>query len=458
MKIGVERKEAEDALLKAFIEVSMNRDWQNNFLKKMMERNYNVGDVQQVLSGNMVVDFLSLKDLAIYVLEMYEVTSLPFVNPNRFFTEVEIADIRHFKKASVKKGDEIYPIVFKNMIRKKSDQWTGTINIRDLVSIVEKNGLRYNFATQRNAKFVAHKDSLIKRPNVNPQSVKEIAEHILNKTYIYDSLSFNITDEMDETGNFPEFDFINTIKLKDGSIMGDIVVYSGFIDLIDGMHRVKACEKAMISNPNLDELFTLELFNVNIEKANRFIYQVDKRNPLDKEYRKTINPDSFASGVVKSLNEDSDSYLQGSIATDELLVDKGMAITTTTVLIDGINALWDIKNRIEADDLARKLKFGFNTVVRVYPELLLKENIKPKNSRKVIDHPNMFIYYLALFNIAFNKYQTNSDIEDFIQYTLDVINFDDMEFWRYMLNLSSTRVFNKNIEAFNELVGGIDNE
>lgn len=386
MKIGFERKDLENEIYKSLYEINSTREDKERVISKIIARGFLPGDSQQIVSGNIALDFLHEIDLGVIGEAIYKVTDNVLVDPTNYYDEMELKQINDFKMELIEE-DIKYPIVFKGMQRKSHDIWVGLITPQRFVKLHQFGASTYNFKTQRNPEHVKHGNITIKRANINPVSVREMTEDMVSNNYIYDEVTLNILTDGNEDFTFKEY--------KGFKDVGDIVLNKGSLNLTDGAHREKAAESALLINSNLQGNFTLVLTNFDVDKANQYIKQKDKRNPIDKEYLESKDMENLNNDIVRRLNENSESELKGLIVTDDFLLREGFGVVLFNTMSKTIETLWNIKIRKEINDISDYLIEFFNELVSIFPEEL-KFNIKENRNKNYINHSNMFIYYLTI--------------------------------------------------------------
>lgn len=417
MKIGFERKDLENEIYKSLYELNSTRENKERVISKLIAKGFLPGDAQQIISGNIALDFLNEIDLGVIGEAIYKVTDNVLVDPTNYYDEMELKQINDFKMELVEE-DIKYPIAFKGMQRKSHDIWVGLIDLQRFVKLHQFGASTYDFRTQRNPEHVKHGNITIKRANINPVSVREMTEDMVSNNYIYDEVTLNILADGSEDFSFKEY--------KGFKDIGDIIYKGGTLNLTDGAHREKAAESALLINPNLRENFTLVLTNFDVDKANRYIKQKDKRNPIDKEYLESKDMENLNNDIVRRLNENSESELKGLIVTDGFLLREGFGVVLFNTMSKTIETLWNIKIRKEINDISDYLIEFFNELVSIFPNEL-KLNIKENQNKNYINHSNMFVYYLTIAKEIQNK----SNWKELLYKIVNNTNFNkDNEYWK----------------------------
>ncbi|MGJ0846562.1 DNA sulfur modification protein DndB [Tissierella praeacuta] len=431
MKVGMTKDKIVEELYKELYEVNLTKNNHETIFKGLINKGYLAGDAQQIIAGNTALEILDEIQIGIIASVFYKVTNNALINPENYYDKVELEQINKTKLEVVE--DEIkLPVVFENMIKYAHDMWVGKISLQKFVKLHQSGISTYNFETQRNPIYKKYKGTAIKRININPDSVSEITNKIIKKSYLYDDITLNILSNGEE-----DFEFKRT-----GENIGDLIFKGGSLNLTDGAHRLKGAEGALLITPDLEGNFILVITNFNTNKANEYIKQKDKRNPISKEYLESKDMESLSNDIVRNINEDSISDIRGKIVTDEYLLSEGFGVTMFSIMSKTIDQLWNPQTRRDTRNISDYLIDFFNELVGLFPEEL-KLNIKENRDKNYINHPNMIIYYLTLAK----EIEGNEHWRDILYNILNQTDFTvKNEFWKetihyiYPSNLKDTRL------------------
>ena len=433
MKVGTNREKLENEIYKYLYEINQDRNLKNEILTKLIQRGFPAGTAQQLLSGNAALEFLDQYELGVIAYIFFTTTYNVILDPSIYFDTEELSRIEKLEFTREDKKVK-YPITFKNMIKQSNNSWIGVISVQDFVKLHQSGIVTYNFETQRNPVYKKYRNKTIKRANINPSSVKQITEKMVSNTYKYDDVTINILANGEE-----DFEF-NIIREEGDFIIGDVTIHNAALNLIDGAHREKAAEGALLANPNITGNFVLILTNYDVDEANYYIIQRDNRNPIDREYIQAKDTTNLSNEVVKRINESTKSDLQGLIATDEFLVKEGEGVTLFNIMSKTIAKLWEIQTRRDARKLSNYLINFFNELVGIFPQEL-KLNIKENRGINYINHPNMFIYYLVIANVI----QDEEKWEDLLEIIIEDTDFskNNSEWKRSIAHTSQSNLDNR---------------
>ena len=405
MKVGVLRETLEQEIYKSLYEVNLNRELANNILKRLVDKGFLAGHSQQIIAGNIGLELLDSIKLGIIADSFYKETHNSKLNPELYYEEETIKKI-HNTRLELIEDDLKLPITFKNLQQYSYDMWVGTIPLQDYVKICQSGIATYNFETQRDPAFKKYKDNVIKRININPKSVLEMKDMMLNDTYLYDDITLNILSDGNE-----KFEFRKVIDN-----IGDLTFEDGTLNLTDGAHRLKAAESALLVNPNLDKNFILVITNFDVNRANDYIRQKDKRNPINREYLETKNVANLSNDVARGINESSTCDIKGKIVSDEFLLKETGGLTLFSIMAKTIDSLWELETRRDVRELTNYLVDFFNELVGLFPNEL-KNDITASRQVSFINHKNMFIYYLVIAKEIQEKYNWEEILFDILSDT-----------------------------------------
>lgn len=285
-------------------------------------------------------------------------TCLQAIDLEQYFTNKEKTSYKNSQW--IEESNEIYPVVFNNLIRVSVDQWVGVLDIDTICDLYNAQIINYNKNTQRNLIRRERNGSVSYHINLKQKSVKEIQSAMHKKTFIPNDLSFNLNLDNEEL----------EYEVTDNSI----VITKGQVDIIDGYHRFRAMIKEKEVNPEFNYTTIVNFMNFDEMKANSYIAQQDKRNKIDKQFVKSLDANNPVYLTVARLNEDATSYLYGYIG-------RGLHIENA-YLFELISELFKITDRKEAILVAKHIKNVVNSLVD--DEAIEVEKITPASLALII--------------------------------------------------------------------------
>ena len=215
----------------------------------------------------------------------------------KYYTEKEI---KALSQARYEKNVAKFPLVY-DMIQLATDQWIGTITIKQLVALRDAGLVDYNPETQRPMKMVINGEEVTYRISINWSAVKQIKELILNGNYIPDDLTLNMPLDAD-------YAYTNG-KLR-------ISEMSNF-DIIDGYHRYLAICQIYNEFPDFEYSMELRITQFATEKAQQLIYQKDQKTLMTKQASKTYDQLDVANTICQRINQDARFNLRGAIGRND---------------------------------------------------------------------------------------------------------------------------------------------
>lgn len=377
MKLGVTREQFESQIRKALYEAGTNRNTQGNVTSELMKKGYNAADITDIFEDNIKLNTLSLIDLGVIASILSREDGLNYVSPSLYLTDIELEAVKkhRFEEDNTKLE---FPLIFNNCLQKASDSWITILHVEDIANLYRSNIVRYNFETQREARQVQTKDSVILAPDINWNAIDEISKELMQGTFISNVLTFNLRHT----------NFRYDVRHK------KLIILDGKIDIIDGFHRSLAIIDAL-RKKDINFNFEIRFTNFDTDKAKRFVIQEDKRTPISKEYLRKIDTTDLISNIVNNLNEDGDSELRGLITTDIATIASGYSLVSFEMLYGVINELWEPITKREAEEVANHLKEFFNELVFIYPDEF-KLHIKESRKFNQLNDEKMFLLYVIL--------------------------------------------------------------
>lgn len=389
MSMKVEREQLEHRLRLAIQEYATNKKIHDKIAENLTKRNVSPGETYGILTQSPMYPLETMDINLLYALikEFYKVTGSPVLNPANYFydAEIELGD----KWKRTKEEYYIDDLVFKPVLQVDHDQWITILSSQEVGRLYNSGRILYRPETQRGMIAVKSKDSIVYRIDYNIEQINDIAEKLLNGSYIPNTLTFNVLkDGKDEV----------VYNSEDSSIF---IGKESEINVADGFHRSYALLKALAINPNLQYNWEIRISNWDVDKAQRFIYQEDHRTPLRKEYRESLNKTKYANIVVNELNQRSQNELQFKIATDENALKFGNAYVMFNTLSEAIDNTFNINSQREARKIADYLVDFFNELIGIYIDHF--NDIKKSQKKYYITYSNMFYGYIALAGELYNK-------------------------------------------------------
>lgn len=425
MLVGKTIQDLRDNIYVVLEEYNVNKEIMNDAVNSLMKKN--IYEARRILNGSVPLETLEVEILYLIASELYYITKKEIVNPTKYFTELELKDLDKFMIPE-KQNLASFPLVFENVEQLNEKQWTTKIPIKTVVSLYNSHRITYNFETQRNPKYIERGKSIIKKPNVNWDSVNQIAELMLKNLFFSNYITFNVRANGEE-------DLAYDKKNK------RLIIRAGETDALDGFHRSLAMLKAYHENNQINYNSGLIITNFDVSTANAFIRQEDKRNKIEDRHLKYTNELNYANDIVRALNTATKSDLRGKISTDISLVNRHLAYTLTDIMSESIEKLYIIKTREDKDNIEQYLMNFFNKIYAIFYDDFSKLRMSRKEN--MIAHQNAFIFYICLSKLL----QNDEDYKNNLVQILSKIDFNNTNpDWKKLKLAGRHKITNKMIE------------
>lgn len=316
-------------------------------VEKIMAKKYNVkyGDTVDIfneispmsideLDGDMLYKLMkSIHEVAI---SRYESLDPSDLFEGAYFSEEEIEE---YKKPLA--DEEDFDIIITDWRQVSENKYTIYIGIDEVIRWRNYNKLRFNPETQRDLITIMKNGVPIKKLDINRKSINEMKE--LRKKGLYFPVRgiININPEYNDR---PIID-------KDGNM---VVSAETHMDLIEGFHNYISMCEVKDENPDYEELCEFDIMLLNVDDANRFILQMDKKNHFKSNQTIRMDKINQVNYVINQLNKSGEFHLYGTINSN-------MAVFINRI----ISTLFDIKqDRMKAIKLLDTITINMNYIVK----------------------------------------------------------------------------------------------
>lgn len=348
---------------------------------------YNIihGDVQTLLSNPKTeLPEIDLRFLFLFGEQVYIKSGILNINPDKFFTEPEQTTARQYDGELEREDSMSFPVTFENVTFMGNGTYMLPMNVSTINALSNNLLLNYNFETQREATFKRRKDKVVVVPTVNPSSIKDISKHLLEGTLVPTTLTFNAHTRTADSGNELTYD----AKKR------QLTINKGTrLDIIDGYHRTKGLQNALLMNPDLDFYFPVMITNYSTPQARQYLAQIAKANPMKETRIQEFAAERYADDVVKHLKIDSD--LKDRISQTNRIHEIKKELTTYNTLVETINEEFTMNTKADAMDVADYLADFFNYLIGSFQDEFIKEYDQFKD-KSLINDNNMFAGYIVL--------------------------------------------------------------
>lgn len=396
-----DRNELEGYLLSIINDIKHKRKQVEKINQTLFKLNVPTGTFSEVAKGDVSLSGLSTTILCILTFAIHETTNLEAIMPRRYFSERELEKAKKYEREINKDIIEL-PLEVSDMIMLDSENFIGKIKMTDLVRIDNSNLIQYIYGSQRSPKF----RGIVPVPDINLKNVKEIEEHMLNGTYLPDTISLNIYSY--ETNSVQYNQRARSLIINEGVV----------ISILDGFHRLKAGSRAVSKNSDLPQLMQLAVKVYDEEMAEKYFGQINTYHPVKKERLEELKGEKFSDVSTNHIQRKSD--LKGKIASAPNINETAGQLTTFSILTNAIDQVFNPKNTFEAQEIGDYLIKFFNYLVGMFPDEFLLNPNKYRESG-YINHKNVFIGYVVIAK----KFQDNA-VE--LKNIKDVVNRVDFSF------------------------------
>jgi hypothetical protein len=402
--LKVDRRNLEKRLYVVIEDNALNTKFKDKVKKQLEKHNITQGEVAAYFMKQIPLEVLDENVLCLLTMIFYQETQERILEPNRYFSDYEIAIAKDWQKPDEPKIDGDLKIP--NVLRVADDQYITIINVQDVAKLFKNGRVFYNPNTQRG--MIASKvgKEIISRIDINMSNVNEMAEKMASGDYIPNTLTFNVLKNGKD------------LLYYDERHMQVIIGEESEVDIVDGFHRSYAILKALILNPSLSFNMELRIGNWDVSRAKQFISQEDLRNPLKKLDKIALDMSDFKNQIVQQLNEQPQNELKSNIATDMSLIRYNRAYVTNAIMSEAISDNFEIKSQRDANKITRFLKDFFNELIGIYIDDF--SDLEKAKERTALVHPNMFYGYVALASELMNY---KNDWQDRLENILDEIDF-----------------------------------
>ena len=360
---------------------------------------------------------------------VYEVTGKKHLNPEKYYTKNEIKTLNAYDYMYLNGENKIeLPLTIDNVIQIDEENYVTKMHVKFIRDLIVNDLLRYNFETQREAKFIKLGDSVQKVAKVEKASTEQIAKLALEGTLSSTPLTFNALVGTADEGDELEYDSKN-FRL--------IINKGTFIDVLDGFHRISGIIRALDQNPDLDFTFPILIRNYNTSTAQRHIGEINTVNVMSRHHRDALKAARKSDIVVKVLQRESE--LKGRISQTRDVHYINNELVTYNILAETIDELFNIETKADAMDLSEYLVEFFDFLIGKYKdEFITNVNITRKKS--LINTNLMFVGYLVLAKRMKEEKVSITKLPKI----LDKIDFNrDNEIWEKLGVLSDGKIVSK---------------
>ncbi|RIO07129.1 hypothetical protein BUZ94_13415 [Mammaliicoccus sciuri] len=329
---------------------NQNTDEKINKITENMEMMYNIprGVPLSFIVKDIDDKFFEKTDIrliTLFIVEAFKVFGRS-EHTKDFITEGELKESKQFDYEAYTKQNEIQlPYEFTPVIP-VNDVYSTKMSVKEISEFINSGIINYNFDIQREAKLEIRTNKIIKTPTLNQKNIDEMEEHLINDTLKESTLYFNAAPLTSQDGDE---------LLYDTSTYTLMITKGTRIDVIDGFHRVLACQRAYRINPSIDFEFNVVFSNFTTSEAIKWQAQHSKAAAWSSNRITEMQQESKAAKVVKAI-KDSDSEFQSLIYTGTTKSStKNDVLITYNYLTEIIEENFEITSRKREVELANHI-------------------------------------------------------------------------------------------------------
>jgi hypothetical protein len=317
----------------------------------------------------------------------------------RYFEEIEIKKAENDREKTIQSQ---FPLVFK-VVPLFQNQYSTALTMKAINELQLSGVIQINENAQRESEITVFDGQLISHVSYNDNKSREIAESLLNRKYWVDPIKWNLIDDISAEYDYDQDE--DTVTIRKGSIA-----------LIDGQHRTRAIEYALIQDPSLEYRFPILLTIGTIREAQDNINQHEKQSPINKHKIKTYQA-SVENNIFRKFetNEEIREIYKFADTIQALQAKAGFILKAD--MIDAINTYYKVSDfsKKEQNDLAKWLVDFFLEIGDIFENDF-------KNFRNISDsrwsvNRFVFIAYVGLSSIFYNyenwKLKLHNLLDDF---------------------------------------------
>lgn len=385
-------------------------------IKQELFKNHNVlsGDTQKIFkSPNKELSSIDGRLLVLFTEQIYLKTGKLNLNPEDYFIPSELKLAKQYDAKVYQQNKFSLPHTIPDVME-VNGKYYAFLSVKVIKKMMDNLILNYNFETQREANYIKMKDGSRRIPKIDPQNIKEISNHLVERTFEETHLIWNASLGTADDGYE---DIVYNRDKRELTINKGVI-----IDIIDGYHRCKAIQNALEVDPDIDYMFPIIIVNYKTSQAQEYLRQIAQATPMSK-VRVEQFESTYANDVIKSLLLDSD--LKGRISQTEHTHTTNKELTTYTTLKEVIEEEFKMETKSEAMEVADYLSDFFNYLIGAYKDEFIKNFDEVRKHSLMVDN-NFFAGYVILAKrLKEEKIKITS-----LKRIIDNINFNrDNEEW-----------------------------
>lgn len=398
-----ERSLLEQNLIKPTLEIKRKRSIVKD-IKNYLSENYSVfeGSVQSWINDPTTLKGIDTRLLYLFAEQIFQKTGDLSINPDDYFTEPEIKKAKQFSGLMELEEETKFPLRFENALEVSRDSWIVMMDIRTIVKLLKSRKLHWNPESQREATYKVINGQIIEQATFYAHNITEMVqllkENKLERTQLTLNASLGTANEGEE--------------VSFNSETNDLVIHDCKLDIIDGAHRIKACEIALSERPDIDFKFEVKFLNFTVPRAAEYLAQISKGERISETKRKVMSKETEADIVANDLM--AKSVLRDRVSKKEKLTKTRKELVTYNTLRNAISNNFDLSRKINVYETTDYLTEFFEVLLSYYENEFTTEYDKYKKESLISDN-NMIGGFILLASRMKNNNIEARHVRKYIQ-------------------------------------------
>jgi len=388
--------------------------------------------------------YASETELCLFTKYLFGYTHRPEINPDEYFTEIELSFAESYQKSEKEK---VKYILLHNVDQIGDSQFVCSAESYQNINIYTGNAkFNYNPNTQRQLLRKRSGSRIVESINIDPKKVLEIAKSMLDGSFCPNAIIWNIR----KINGQEKYKYDS--KARTLLIEPDIFTK---VDIVDGANRTCGMLKTVETKKDIDRITSIYIHHITEERANDIIRQESKGAQIETEwidFKNTANPNME---VVKSINSrQRANEMFNRIALNEKELKIENKLVTFDTLSKSIEFVYNLEKEpvIRTSQVENDIVELFNNIIGLYYPKFNSELLDTRE-KTYIAHENMFMGYVILGNLLRQYYR--DDWKSELAKVLDSLDFSKTnKTWKKIgiENRINLPTFKKIYEYFKEIV------
>jgi hypothetical protein len=406
-----DRVNLEELLHSILANINTEKKQKEDVINIMRERhNFTSGEAKKIINETIQVEYLSVMELCILTVALYEVLKDNRLNPELFFNQSEIFKAQQFKKQIKEKNNRL---IFENTFQISDRQWICPIrSFQQLADDLLSHNVVYNFETQRDPIIKEYENTIIRIPNIMPAKVSAIKKEITNNTFTKNMITYNILRT--EVANF-FYDHDKKVLIVE-------IDENTEVSILDGANRLWSITELITEQPNFEGNMVLNILNYDIREAQHFIRQEQLAAPISKERTEMFDYNDYNMMIAKDINKQGNimnNEMYNKIAVDKNELEKENKYVLFSTFRDAIAQNFTFNNAFEVNKVRQHIMNVLNYIIYYFRDKYGDLDVARKQYKILTN--NIFYGYIALAGKTFN----HPNWEQNINSALNMIDFSN---------------------------------